>query len=169
MKDGKLNIDNLIAEFDEHRRILHITASSPIHVWTLEQGRELETAIHSVLTRYLSQERGYLIADLSKIIIEPDDIQAYAQAIQKIADKFLFPDGFARYGFEIGRVTAQMGHQLYLNGNPNLFNTKKEAFAYIRGMIESRDAKPGSRQAPPTKQSRASRKSPALTGVDSDT
>lgn len=77
-----------------------------------------------------------MITDYSKIIIEPENIDEYAAEIKKIIDTYLYPEGLARYGFEITRVTARLGHATYLGGSPNLFNTREEADAYIRSLAE---------------------------------
>jgi hypothetical protein len=130
------NIDDLIMEFDEQRLIVHLTAKNPIHVTTLEQGKELSRAVKDILDQYLSCRRGYMVTDYSKIIIEPEKIDEYAGEVRQIMDAYLQPGGLARYGFEITRVTARLGHAAFLGGSPNLFNTKEEAFDYIRKLRE---------------------------------
>jgi len=130
------NIDDLVGEFDEQRLIVHLTAKSPIHVTTLEQGYILSRAVNEILGRYLSRRRGYLITDYSKIIIEPEKIDEYASEIRKIMDGYLQPGGLARYGFEITRVTARLSHAAYLGGSPNLFNSKEEAYRFIDQLRE---------------------------------
>jgi hypothetical protein len=129
-----LNIEDLVGEFDERHRIVHLTAKCPIHVTTLEQGKILSKAVNKILTQFLAGRRGYLITDYSKIIIEPEKIDEYAAEIKRIIDRYLYPGGLARYGFEITRVTARLGHAAYLGGSPNLFNTKSEAEHYIRSL-----------------------------------
>jgi hypothetical protein len=131
------DLSGLIAEFDEQNKIVHLTAKEQIRCKTLEQGFELARALKDILDSHFSDERGYLITDYSKIIIEPKHIDEYAAFIKDIMDKYLHPDGIARYGFEITRVTAQLGHQLYLGSSPNLFNTYEEAIAYIQGLALS--------------------------------
>ncbi len=131
-----INIEDLVGEFDQQYRIIHLTAKRPIHVTTLEQGKLLSKAVHTMLSKFLSGRRGYLITDYSKIIIEPEKIDEYAAEIKRIIDTYLFPGGLARYGFEITRVTARLGHATYLGGSPNLFNTREEAETYIRSLAE---------------------------------
>jgi hypothetical protein len=130
------NIDDLVGEFDEQRLIVHLTAKKPVHVTTLEQGYELSRAVKEILDRYLSDRRGYLITDYSKIIIEPEKIDEYSGEIRKIMDAYLQPGGLARYGFEITRVTARLSHAAYLGGSPNLFNSKEEAYRFIDQLRE---------------------------------
>ena len=133
-----INLSDLIGEFDKKNRIVHLTAKRPIHVTTLEQGKALSKAVNEILAGHLGGERGYLVTDYSKIIIEPEKIEEYASAMRYIFDTFLYPEGFARYGFEITRVTARLSHTMHLGGSPNIFNTKEEAFQYIYSLIEQR-------------------------------
>jgi hypothetical protein len=131
-----INIEDLVGEFDEQYRIVHLTARRPIHVTTLAQGRMLSKAVNAILTEFLADRRGYMITDYSKIIIEPEKIDEYAAEMRQIIDRYLYPEGLARYGFEITRVTARLGHAAYLGGSPNLFNTKREAETYIHTLAE---------------------------------
>lgn len=126
------NLDGLTADFDEQYRIVHLTAREQIKCKTLDDGFVLARKLKEILARYFSHARGYLITDYSKIVIEPKHIDEYAAVIKDIMDKYLYPDGIARYGFEITRVTAQLGHELYLGTSPNLFNSYEEALAYIK-------------------------------------
>ena len=130
------DIKDLVGEFDEQYRIVHLTAKRPVHVTTLEQGKILSQAVNEILTQFLAGRRGYLITDYSKIIIEPEKIDEYAAVIKQLIDTYLYPGGLARYGFEITRVTARLGHAAYLGGSPNLFNSRKEAVEYIRSLVE---------------------------------
>lgn len=130
------DLNDLIAEFDHHNKILHLTARSQIRCQTREQGYALARAVKNLLKTYLGDERGYMITDYSKIIIEPKHIDEYAGAIREIIDTYLHPGGIARYGFEITRVTARIGHDIYIGDSPNIFNTRKEAFQFILNMIE---------------------------------
>ncbi len=130
------NIHDLVGEFDEQRLTVHLTAKNPIHVTTREQGYILSRAVKDLLGRYLSHRRGYMITDYSKIIIEPEKIDEYASEVRKIMDAYLLPDGLARYGYEITRVTARLGHAAYLGGSPNIFNSREEATRYIDQLRE---------------------------------
>lgn len=130
------NIDDLVGEFDEQHLIVHLTAKNPIHATTREQGYILSRAVKEILGRHLRQRRGYMITDYSKIIIEPEKVDEYSAEIRKIMETFLQPDGLARYGFEITRVTARLSHAAYLGGSPNLFNTKEDAYRYIYQLRE---------------------------------
>ncbi len=136
------NLDDLIGEFDPATGIVHITARRPIHATTLEQGLALALAFRDILARYLIDRRGYMISDYTKIILEPVHISAYADAVQKIIDTYLHPGGIARYGLQISRITASLGHRSYLGGSPNLFETKEEAYAFIHDLIAQGAAAP---------------------------
>ena len=130
------DISDLVGEFDEQRLIVHLTAKNPVHATTVEQGYTLSRAVKTIMSRFLGDRRGYMIIDYGKIIIEPDKIDEYAAEVKDIMDTYLQPGGWARYGFEITRVTARLGHAAYIGGSPNLFNTKEEAFRYIYELRE---------------------------------
>ena len=130
-----LNLADLVGEYDENFRILHLTAKKPIRCTTREHGYALAGAVKELLARHLQGQRGYMITDYSKIIIEPLYVDEYANQIKDIVQTYLHPDGLARYGYEITRVTAQLSHSLYLASPPNLFNTREEAYQYIRCLI----------------------------------
>jgi len=130
------NIEDLVGEFDERYRIVHLTAKRTIHATTLEQGKMVSAAVQAILAKLLRGRRGYMITDYSRIILEPEHIDIYAAEIKRIIDTFLYPGGLARYGFEITRVTARLGHATYLGGSPNLFNTREQAENYIRTLAE---------------------------------
>ncbi len=131
-----LNLADLVGEYDEELRIMHLTARKPIRFTTREHGYALAAAVKELLARHLKGQRGYMITDYSKIIIEPLYVDEYAAQIKEIVHTHLHPDGLARYGYEISRVTAQLSHNLYLDSAPNLFNTKEEAYQYIHGLID---------------------------------
>jgi hypothetical protein len=131
-----INIDDLVLEFDDTNKIVHVTAKKPIHITTLDEGEVLCTALNRALSKFLLPGRGYMITDYSKIILEPKHIDIYAEEISKIMEIYLYPDGLARYGFEVSRITARRSHEEYLGGTPNLFQTKDEAFGYIHSLIE---------------------------------
>lgn len=85
-----------------------------------------------------------MIIDYTRIIIEPLCIAEYAAEIKKIIDTFLYRDGIARYGFEIGRVTARLGHSTPIGVPLNLFATRAEAEAYIHSIIADDETTPES-------------------------
>lgn len=129
---------DIIGEFDPVTRIVRMTARKRITFRTIEEGALLAKTIKEILRKHLSPGRGYMITDYTRIIIEPSLLNLYAPEMKDIIDTFLYPRGIARYGMEITRITAKLGHQAYIGGNPNLFNTRKEAFDYIHKLIEER-------------------------------
>ncbi len=130
------DITKLFGEYDPNTRIVHLTAHRPINARTTEQGLILAQAVMDILKQHLGDGRGYMVTDYTRIILNPVSIHLYAKAIKDIVDTYLYPGGLARYGMEISRITAQRGHEEYLGGNPNLFDTREEAFAYIYALIE---------------------------------
>lgn len=129
------DLTNLISDFDSEKRLLHLSARVPIKCTKREHGYALAEAVTKILKKHFGDEPGYLITDFSKIVIEPLYIDEYAAAVKKIIDTFLYHGGYARYGFEISRVTAQLGHDVYMGIPANIFNSRDEAFSYINNLI----------------------------------
>ncbi|MCK5127861.1 MAG: hypothetical protein KAR42_16510 [candidate division Zixibacteria bacterium] len=73
----------------------------------------------------------YFITDLAKIRVDPILAEFCVEESRGIAEKYFYPDGIARYGFELSRVALLRGYREFLHTNPNLFSTRQEAFAYI--------------------------------------
>jgi len=137
VKNEGPDFSQLVTEYDETNRIIHLTARKPVRCVTLQQGYRLAEAVEELIKSHLMNKRGYLVVDYSRIIIEPRHISEYASAIKRLFETYLYPGGYARYGFEITRVTAHIGHEKYIKSSPNIFQTKDEAYAHIYNLIES--------------------------------
>lgn len=131
--------DAIIAEFDAENRIVHLTARKRSLIKNMEDGKRLSERVRGILDKYLPTGRVFMITDYTKIVIDPSLLNLYCQEMKEIIDKYIFPGGVARYGLDIGRITAQLGHSLHIGGNPNLFTTKEEAFEYIINLKENSD------------------------------
>jgi hypothetical protein len=129
-----LNIEDLVAEFEPESRIVHQTATKVVRITTHAQAELLADATDRNLSRLLGNERGYLVTNISKVVIEPSVVEVFAARINELISKYLHPHGIARYGYEIGRVTVRMSHEANMIRDLNLFASKDEAYAYIRGL-----------------------------------
>lgn len=134
VEKDKLNIEEMVAEFDEQYRIVHQTADRPLYFRTMEEGELLARATDKNLSRFLGNERGYLVTNISRIVIDPAVVDLYAERINTFLARYLQPHGIARYGYAIGRVTVRMAHESNRLEDLNMFATKEEAFAFIRGL-----------------------------------
>jgi hypothetical protein len=134
MTTGKLNLHDLTHEFDPELRIVHFSAKRAVHIRTSEQGILIGDALEAILKEHLEHDRGYLVTDIGKIVIEPADVELYASKINALAEKYLYPHGIARYGYAIGRITVRMSHESNLIRDLNLFATKEEAIAFVKGL-----------------------------------
>jgi hypothetical protein len=124
----------LSVEFDESKRVLHLAANQPTEISTMEQLIGMCRMVHEVVSQY-GPERLYLIVDITNIAIDPKLNEAYGHKISGIAEKFLFPGGIARYGYQITRVTIEMGlaeDEKHIDG---MFDSRAAAEAYIDGLI----------------------------------
>ncbi|MFH1304274.1 MAG: hypothetical protein ABIK07_24740, partial [Planctomycetota bacterium] len=102
------NQSELIIEFDRVNRILHLSARTENRVKSKSQLEALCQAAGQALDKYSSGGRCYMIVDVSMIVIEPELVEPYAEKVQEMYDRYLFPDGLARYGHQITRITARL-------------------------------------------------------------
>ena len=132
-------IDKFVTEFDEENSILHLTSSEDIHINSIPQGMEFVKALTSILEKYTSENRCYLIVNIARIAVDPALSQQYAQTIINITEKFLYPDGIVGYGFQITRITSQISHEKnYLPGESRVFSNRQEAYSYIKRLKKTR-------------------------------
>ncbi|MCP4705295.1 MAG: hypothetical protein GY865_11855 [candidate division Zixibacteria bacterium] len=135
--DSKSKYDEkIIGEFDNEKRIFHLSATEVLNIDTKQQLEELCSIVSNKLGKHVESDRCYMIVDLSKFIIDLKLSDCYAEKIQHIIENGLYNNGLARYGYEVTRMTIQKGHQTKVKGDPNLFGTKKDAFDYIDSLIQ---------------------------------
>ncbi|MFZ1684700.1 MAG: hypothetical protein WAU88_11315 [Candidatus Zixiibacteriota bacterium] len=134
MTTWQLNLDDVTHEFDPELRIVHLSAKRVVHIRTSEQGVLIGEALEAILKAHLEHERGYLVTDISKIVIEPADVELYATKINALAERYLYPHGIARYGYAIGRITVMLSHESNLIRDLNLFASREEAIAFVKGL-----------------------------------
>ena len=127
----------LTYEFDQTRRILHVHFLHKVHLKTMAEAdvhfREFENAIKDLA----GGEKVYLIIDLSNLIIEPSLAEQYARQAKRISSQYAYPNGIARYGHQITRITIIQGYRNHLQCDPNLFSSGGEAQHYIENLISS--------------------------------
>ncbi len=132
------NLNNIIAEFDPVRRILHFTADKVLYFTNRRQLQQLYDDACSLFEKYGGGEKCYMIADLSRFVIEPSQAEFYAQKMGEIKSRYLYPGGLAGYGFEITRITIQMSYNNIPDDQPRLFKTRVEAENYIESLRTAR-------------------------------
>lgn len=124
----------LQADFDPIDRIVHLSASQILQVNDYSQLIELCQAVEDKLEEF-GPERMYMIVDLAKFSINPDLSEEYKTTIGLIGQKFLYPDGWVRYGYQITRVTIMLANDTEDTDHIGLFSTKKEAYQRIQELI----------------------------------
>ena len=129
-------VDKYTVEFDPGDRVVHIGASERMVIAAPELLNAWFSALAQILDRFVDGGRVYLTIDVNNILFDPSLAEVYAKNVRTIMEKYIYPGGIARYGFQITRVTVRRGYGDYLKESPNIFNTRAEAVAYIRGMIE---------------------------------
>jgi hypothetical protein len=124
------------ADFDPATRILHVAFTRRIRPGSEKQMAAHFAQFETLVEQYARDGRIYLIIDMTNLIFEPEFQAAYATQARKISDIYIYPKGIARYGYQITRITVRSSYDKYMNGSPNIFNSREEAFAYIHAMIE---------------------------------
>jgi hypothetical protein len=122
-------------EFDGDNRILHLSYRSVLYIKTEERLRLLMGGFSEYLQSHFGTERIYIVINMSRLIIEPELSRLYGQLAGEISDAFTHPNGIARYGHQITRITVRRGYTEYRNEDPNLFGTRVEAEGFIRSLI----------------------------------
>lgn len=129
-------VEKYIVDFDPADRVVHIGASERMNIAIPEMLNAWFSALAQILDRFVKGGRIYLIVDVNNILFDPSLAKIYADNVRTIMEKYTYPGGIARYGFQITRVTVRRGYGDFLKENPNIFNTRTEAETYIKGMIE---------------------------------
>jgi hypothetical protein len=143
--------DIIRIEFDQNKRILHLSFTEKYSVRTKAQLEQDVQLINQLLESYAKDEPIYLILDINNLIIDPDLAGVYAKCAEQLTGRFVYPGGVARYGSQITRITVKRAHRDYLERDPALFFTRDEAFAYIERV---RQESSGSEEATELKRSR---------------
>lgn len=138
----------LHAEFDEKNRILHVEYLERVHIRTGAQIDDIFSNIDEKLAGLCSSGRIYLIINMTNLVIEPSLTGHYARHARAICNKYILPDGVARYGYQITRITVKRGYDEYLGTNPNIFNSREEAFRYIHAVREKNERMQAAMQTP---------------------
>ncbi len=131
--------DDLVTEFDSKTRILHLSAKCVLRISDEERLTALCAAVQDALERR-RPGRCYLIVDLTKFSIDPKLSALYAEKILAICERYLFPGGIARYGYQITRVTIKISAKERPELDTGLFSSKAKAFAHIHGLIKENAA-----------------------------
>jgi hypothetical protein len=83
-----------------------------------------------------------MVVDLAKFAIDPDLADIYMQKIGMLFQTYLYPNGLARYGYQITRVTIMMGKDSDPTSAEGLFANRFQAYRYIHRQIRQRATVP---------------------------
>ncbi len=126
-----IDSDNLIIDFDGAKRILHLSAKTPVPVRTESELDLMCGTVYNILDKLCESDRVYMIVDIGKIIIDPKLAEKYAAKIQTLKEKFIYRGGMARYGMNMTRVTIMIGYKMHLLDEQNIFLSYDAARRYI--------------------------------------
>lgn len=129
--------DIFAVDFDKEKSIIHIAYKQKVVIETKAQLEAKFSRFQKLLDRYSDGGHLYVIINVSNLIIEPGLSEAYARLANEICEKSIYPNGIARYGYQITRLTVRKGYADHLKGNPNIFASREEAYDYILGLIEN--------------------------------
>jgi hypothetical protein len=115
---------------------MHVAYPSKHHPTTKEHLDILFASFRAILDEHIDSGRIYLVINMANLIIEPELKTDYAAHAREISDKYLMPGGVARYGYQITRITVRVGYNEYLSEDPNIFDSRQEAYDYIYSLIE---------------------------------
>ncbi|MFQ5498956.1 MAG: hypothetical protein ACE5FH_04730, partial [Candidatus Zixiibacteriota bacterium] len=88
-----------------------MSADPQLHLISIDQLHPFKRDNHTLLQRFCNNDRIYLVVDIGHIIVEPSLLQEYQQMAKELFSQYIYPDGVARYGFEITRITVTMAYQ----------------------------------------------------------
>jgi hypothetical protein len=135
--------NEIVGEFDSRNRIIHLTAKSRLVIDSKTDLDKAFAATKAILEEYCKDGRCYMVVDMSRFVFDPSIADEYRANMKETCSKYIFPNGVARYGYEITRVTVMLGHAGSEGVAPNLFATKKDAYEFIEKLIEkNREKKP---------------------------
>lgn len=130
------DLAHIMVEVDKDRGILHLTADDIVRILDEDGLNELCHKVSGVLQELPDDRKYYLMVNISKLVIVPELAKAYSERVDFLCQNFLCANGLVRYGHQITRVTARLGHEKYLHNNAHIFGTRQEAEAYLQGLIE---------------------------------
>ena len=122
-------------EFDTELRLMEISYRDKVYISNEQQLRNMFVNFEYIIEQYAGVKRVYLLIDVNNLIIEPALSNTYAALAKSICEKFIYPQGVARYGYQITRLTVRQGYMDRIKEDPNLFGTYKEAREYLDRVI----------------------------------
>ncbi len=127
-------LENLVLEYDHDTNILTITGLDKVHIVTSDQLEALYDMIEYCLETQCAEKRGYALVDMSKLTIDYELVEDYAIHHQSSFYRWVYPEGIARYGYAITRLTIADGYRRVGEETPHFFPTRDEAVAYLRDL-----------------------------------
>ncbi len=101
---------------------------------------ELCREVGEVLQKLPQHQRYYMMVNISRIVIVPELAKSYSEKVEYMCNTVLCDNGLVRYGHQITRVTAMLGHEKYFGNDPHLFGTRQEAENYLKELIKNETA-----------------------------
>ncbi len=123
-------------EFDEIKGIIHIAYTEEYRISEKNELFVMFENLEHYLESLKMSKKIYLIIDISNLIIEPNLAPEYACRAERLTKKYFHKNGVAQYGYQITRIMLMRAYKEYLEKDPNIFRTKKDAYDYIESLIK---------------------------------
>ena len=126
-----LVLDHIVVEYEPEAEIVHLNPSNQL---LINNRNDLETLcghVRTFMAERCTSNRCYFMANISMITIDPAYMRAYGDHIKALLQTYIYPEGIARYGYNITRVTARGGSKGIQIEDPHFFGTEWEARDYL--------------------------------------
>ena len=123
-------------EFDPEIRLMEVSYRDKVYISNEQQLRNMFINFGYLIEQYAGNEKLYLLIDVNNLIIEPVLSDIYGELAGSVCEKFVYPRGAARYGYQITRLTVRQGYMDQVKEDPNLFGTYNEARKYLESLMD---------------------------------
>jgi hypothetical protein len=117
-----------ISDFDLKYGLMSISARIPVYIDNRIQLHDLLIWIDSQLREVSTNNRCYLAIDISRLVVDPSQINEFKQKLQVLSDRYLCAEGLVKYGFQISRTDGSMSSYV---DSVALVRTHQEAREYV--------------------------------------
>ena len=126
-----LVLDHVCIEYEPDSEIVHLKPNGPIQVSSRDDLETLCSRVRRFMAEHCTNGRCYFMVNITPITIDPAFFRAYGEHIKALLQTYIYPEGIARYGYNITRVTARGGSRGIQTGEPHFFGTEWEAREYL--------------------------------------
>ena len=123
-------------QYDAAKSIMYLSLVEKYVFTDADDFKAYVKDVYSIYDRLSKGNRFYLIIDLQNLVVDQSLLKEYKEMITFMYGHYLYPNGVARFGSQLTRLTIKMGHADQKEHQPNIFPTKAEAVQYIDELIK---------------------------------